>query len=191
MALIKCAECGNEISSLAPACPKCGAPKVLADPISPQPRAKTTTRGKVVAGIFVVLGLVAIFAPKKESAQPVEQAAVKPVVQEKPPEPTPEEKAKQAQEDTRHENIVRSALYIRNRLRNPESLKWEVIKSNASGDLICFGYRAENGFGGMNREQAVVVGTKISSTKANVKKYCSNGELMDAKDYVEAVLSVL
>jgi len=31
MALIKCADCGNQISDRAPACPTCGAPLVLAN----------------------------------------------------------------------------------------------------------------------------------------------------------------
>lgn len=31
MALVKCADCGNQISDRAPACPSCGAPLVLAN----------------------------------------------------------------------------------------------------------------------------------------------------------------
>jgi hypothetical protein len=56
MALIKCAECGREISDKAAACPNCGAP------VQAAPAAGTTTEGteRKSAGASSALGIVAV-----------------------------------------------------------------------------------------------------------------------------------
>jgi predicted lipid-binding transport protein (Tim44 family) len=80
MALIKCRECGREVSDKAQACPNCGAPIASAGATSPgagaaaaqahAPRAQSAT-GK---GFLGCLGLLAVFAligylfPSKDSA---------------------------------------------------------------------------------------------------------------------------
>ncbi len=66
MALIKCGECGKEISTLAPACPSCGAPRAAAGGNKDQnPKAvvvyETTSNAGVLTGIlgsfFAILGI--------------------------------------------------------------------------------------------------------------------------------------
>lgn len=72
MALIKCVECGNEVSDKANACPRCGAPVASqTSPVPPTPSAATATSarppnsakpkpfftvGRVLAWIFIVSG---------------------------------------------------------------------------------------------------------------------------------------
>jgi uncharacterized OB-fold protein len=193
MALIKCNECSNEVSSLAATCPKCGAPIKSVAPITPEKNLKRETRpaAKVAGIVLLILAAIAFFIPKKEAERPRPQAAAA-ISLAKPPEMTAAEKAKKAQEDERDKRIMTSALYIKHRLRDPDSLVWEYFLSNETGDLLCIGYRAKNGFGGMNREHAVVVGTKISTVAANVKKYCNAASgLEDVKPIVEAYLPYL
>lgn len=58
MALIKCAECGTDISNQAPTCPKCGAPLSVAAP-------KPKTRSRIWLWIFVVIvvGIIVVNFP--------------------------------------------------------------------------------------------------------------------------------
>ena len=60
MALIKCPECGREISEKAPTCPGCGAPVAAGSttPISPATHVAVTRRGGKweAAGFVLVLG---------------------------------------------------------------------------------------------------------------------------------------
>lgn len=61
MALVKCPDCGTEISDQAPACVKCGRPRGIAD----QPRTVKARSGvadgvKIGFGMFVVLPVVVI-----------------------------------------------------------------------------------------------------------------------------------
>ena len=66
MALIICRECGNEFSSRAPACPKCGDP-VDANSAPPPPSAPTVTASvstpvsQILFIVFNVLTVLALF----------------------------------------------------------------------------------------------------------------------------------
>lgn len=192
MPLTPCRECGHEISSEALACPKCGAPPLPPKEPEQPPVKKAKNNPLGVAFLIVIFtigGYVALFGEKKPPAPPSPAPVAAPTP--KPVELTPEQKAAKALEEKRSDSTVKAALHIRSGLRNPDSLKWEVIKASDDGNIVCMGYRAQNGFGGMNREQAVVVGTKISSTPENVKKHCQSGRFVDMKDYVEQILPLL
>ena len=62
MALVKCAECGKQISSLAPACPSCGAPRSAGDSktntvvIYERPSSAGMMTG-IFGSIFAILGI--------------------------------------------------------------------------------------------------------------------------------------
>ncbi len=57
MAIIKCKECGSEISNKAESCPKCGAKVNRTHPVF-----------KVIGGILLLLFAVSVFMPKDETA---------------------------------------------------------------------------------------------------------------------------
>ncbi len=64
MALIKCSECGKEVSDKAPACPNCGAP--IGSDRSPQRRDKIPVRvvragwrWEAIGALLVIGGLIA------------------------------------------------------------------------------------------------------------------------------------
>lgn len=55
MALIKCKECGNEVSSIAAACPKCGAPVVGAGVVVKKAASGIWTAVKLVMGLLTLI----------------------------------------------------------------------------------------------------------------------------------------
>lgn len=62
MALIKCHECGNEVSTEATACPKCGAkPKAMATNLNKNLKGSEVISG-LVFGVFVIWVLSSIFS---------------------------------------------------------------------------------------------------------------------------------
>lgn len=65
MALVKCHECGGDVSSEAAACPKCGAKPKLP---KPSPR-KFSLIEKIGIGIGAIIFVVWIFAPSKNDQQ--------------------------------------------------------------------------------------------------------------------------
>lgn len=68
MALIKCPDCGTEVSDRAPSCPKCGAPIAAAAETTAAGAPLTTTQGtskklklqSLIAGVILVFSLVAL-----------------------------------------------------------------------------------------------------------------------------------
>ncbi|MCH1980969.1 hypothetical protein MCG98_18765 [Ruminococcus sp. OA3] len=71
MAMINCPECGNEVSSLATTCPKCGHPMKLktsensnikSNYTSNQPEKKKKKKGSCIGGLIVIIAIVAVIA---------------------------------------------------------------------------------------------------------------------------------
>lgn len=63
MALVKCRECGKEVSSEAALCPYCGVKE-------PAPLPKKGNRFWIVAGVAVLVGAALIFIPRMLNKQP-------------------------------------------------------------------------------------------------------------------------
>ena len=139
MALIKCKECSNEVSTEAGKCPKCGA-KVK------KPMSRTT---KWILGF---LGFAVIAGAASEGMKSPEQKA--------------QEKA-QIFGDPAHTVAVRSCIRLWERefkasMKDPASLAWDkdqarVGKMTVRGKLkqvVTVPYRAKNSFGGLALEVA-------------------------------------
>ena len=60
MALIKCAECGHDISDTAASCPSCGAPVSVARPVVPPVDAKPGSNAKPENQALAVVALDAL-----------------------------------------------------------------------------------------------------------------------------------
>jgi hypothetical protein len=153
MPLIKCKDCGHEISPSAKACPQCGAP-------SPR-EANNAAIGCL--GV-IILFAVSFFGASQCTSTPKETNAT-----QEPPEIMTPAKAMESQ------RMGRAALrmgLLRQHMREPESLKWEAALSDETGDLICLRYRAKNGFGGMNVEVAIFKGDKGYDQESDWKKHC-------------------
>jgi hypothetical protein len=65
-------------------------------------------------------------------------------------------------------------------VRNPTSTRLETAYATADG-TICYIFRSQNGFGGMNRERAVFPATseKFNVSTAGWKKYCTKKAVAD------------
>lgn len=156
MALGKCRECGKEVSTEAKACPHCGATK---------PVKQTSTFTWIVAGFFAICFGIAIFgrgSASGTSPRPQVTAAK-----------TPEQLAADAKKEATFRKTAMAAAAVKSAMRDPDSLTWETIRANDDASVICMEYRARNGFGGMNREFAVLVNGKASQKPEAWNKHCT------------------
>lgn len=170
MPLITCNECGNQVSGTAKACPQCGAKgKALTGP-------KTIGNfGKVMVGAVVAVILV---AGVNNLMNP-------------PPAQTPEQQAEVALTEKRNLNIVTYARSLRATMRNPESLTFDRVTANEDGTLICFDYRAQNGFGGVNRERTAFTPAGGSREPKVVKMICGDKVMQDVTEMATAIIKTL
>lgn len=147
MALVTCKECGKEISNKADACPHCGA----------KPK-RTGCFTWIIAGVCALI-VIGVIGNMMNPAAPTPEAAKTP-----PAQKTPEQIA-------RDNGVARASVAakaIHEAARNPESFVLDLALVMPDG-TACLEYRAQNGFGGFNREQAVAPdgADKIYSTGAN------------------------
>ena len=125
MAIIKCKECGTEVSDKAKVCPKCGAPVP-----------KGTSLFTVIIGFILVMFFVGIISSNMSSN-----------------DKTPEQIAASQKSSENIQNAIQAGHFLKKSLRDPESLKYENVIATDSG-TICYEYSAKNGFGGMNSGKA-------------------------------------
>jgi hypothetical protein len=132
MALVKCKECGKEISKKAGACPHCGAKA-----------RRTGCLTWCIAGFAALVIIGAISNSMRGPDPDVGKAA------------SPPRSAEDLAADRAVSRAAVAAKSIRSGARNPDSFVLESALVMPSG-AACLEYRAQNGFGGMNREQAVI-----------------------------------
>ncbi len=75
--------------------------------------------------------------------------------------------------------------------RNPESVKFEAV-TLLKDDTVCYRYRAQNGFGGMNREFAVLLpkAKNLQTSSSAWNSHCANKEGSDMTYLVTARASL-
>src|SRR6476469_7596301 len=130
MALVACSECSKEVSTQARACPHCGAKRAKsAGPIA-----------YIFAGLFFLIVFKSCSIERRADTRTSDQIA-----------------AANAAEKDYQARLVSAATVmasIKASLRDPQSVQWSSVKSDAEGTVVCVEYRARNGFGGMNVESA-------------------------------------
>lgn len=113
------------------------------------------------------------------------------------PEPTPEQK-KQAAEDHRQENVreaerkadealetqrqsmgIMARAAIKNAARNPDSVSFETVYTDKQGSVVCVVYRAQNGFGGMNKEMLAVDENGAHQNSSFWNKHCVGSDFYE------------
>lgn len=162
MALVPCRECGQQVSTEAAACPKCGAkPK---QPIGRLP---------VIAGL-ILGGYVLTSILPSTPATPITTTP-------DPAQPAPARVKERTLSDDRFQATARVLALIKTSMRDPDSLKWDQILSNDDGTVVCVTYRGRNGFGGMNFEHVAYVKGAISTTSKAWNRYCAKQSLHDMK----------
>lgn len=134
MALIKCRECGNQVSSKAQSCPQCGAR------IARKPMGCGALIGLVLLGAFIVA--IVSTVNREDNTKPA------------PPQ-TPEQIAAKKKKDEAVARAQIGARLLKQAMRDPDSFKLSQALVMDSG-AVCYEYRARNGFGGMNVGHAVL-----------------------------------
>ena len=119
-----------------------------------------------VVGIVI---LSSIFSSGTKDQTPVAVSAADTAAEQK----KKDEKAKADKKETDRVAVVATAAYfIKTHLRNPSSVVWESMRANDDASIVCIEYRAQNGFGGMNREFLTVANGKGSQSAGAWNKSC-------------------
>lgn len=80
----------------------------------------------------------------------------------------------------RMDTAAETVKAIRGAMRDPDSLVVDSIGVDQNGDVACVAYRARNGFGGVNRESAILVGRALKKATTELwTKHCV--QLVDMK----------
>lgn len=153
MGLIRCADCGGQISTSAISCPACGRP--IKEPPAPKRRTSTVTwfvTGLLTLGVFGALVSNCVDQARRAQLTQEQRAA--------------EDKTKAAY-DKSVDRAIAGARTLREAMRNPNSFAVAKVFAIEDG-AICYTYRAQNGFGGMNQGQAILFpdNTMKSSTES-------------------------
>ncbi len=139
MALVKCRECGAQVSTQAAACPKCGAPP-------PQPPRRTKPEVWAVAAALALIFIVAI-----SSSSPTSQP------------PTREQATAQAANPQRQARLAAAGLaagLLRMGMKDPEAFVLTSLLVMPDG-TACYRYRAKNSFGAVLPGRAIRAGGKM------------------------------
>jgi len=171
MALIRCKECGKEASDGAGKCPNCGA--------------KIRKSAGLLGFLLGAAVLVAMVQCTLRTEKSKEQIAA--ISASKTTEQRAAEEKQHLADEIRFQKTVIAANAVKKAQRNPDSLVWEDIYANDDASVICLLYRAQNGFGGMNKEHIVFVGGKPSQSGAIWNKRCTGKGFIDMKHVRQAL----
>lgn len=165
MAMAVCRECKNPVSDAAKACPTCGIPS---------PVKKPSTAAVALLGLAAIVIAVGISSRCSDHHSSYIDGAPAPAVAAL----TQQEAAARRRENQELALAVAAGLQIKSMLRNPSSFSYGDTYGMPDG-AICITYRAQNGFGGMNVENAVAIGDTIVGQSADIfasswKKHCAH-----------------
>lgn len=127
---------------------------------------------KILAVLFFAYVAISIFSPKQEEDHPAASVAALVVK-------TPEEEAAERAQVKRRNMTALTAVAIKRSLHDPDSLKWSSILANDDASVICFEYRAKNGFGAMRLQHATYANEKLTEGTNAWNKNCANKKLFD------------
>jgi len=151
MALKKCEECGNQVSTKAQTCPKCGAPVK-----KEQKKYGCGTTIIVVIIIFVVLSILNEDRPVNDPPPKQKKAVLAPASQKKSTikkaiEKTPEKIRDIVTNSEWDGSVYQVEDYLKDNLKDPDSydnIEWGPVQKTNNGFMVRCKYRAKNSFGG-------------------------------------------
>lgn len=134
MALVKCKECGSEISTKAESCPKCGA-KI---------KKKGMGCGSLLVIVILAFIVIAMITPSTPTSTSSSAGEAAPSTA-----PAPREVVSNSSWDA---SVRQVEHYLKSNLKDPDSydgMEWSsVTKLDAGGFMVRHKYRAKNSFGG-------------------------------------------
>jgi hypothetical protein len=154
MALVKCHECGHSISNKAPRCPHCGVKR----------RTPTSFVTKMAAGFIafsVLIGVIGAItaehdAKKTAQAEAARRAGLTPEQKAAEAQAAKAKKTADAEAEALMSAVYTCRMFIRQRLKDPESVKWAHLgdetprQKNKDGSFTAdLSLRARNSFGGL------------------------------------------
>jgi len=155
MALIKCKECGNQVSSVAKTCPGCGA--------------KTPKRHTKAQWLFIGLATVGIVSCIANTQNKEEAAAA--VEAKKTPEQRAAESAAKLKKEAEFQRVVAGAKLLKQGAKNPKSFELDSALLMADG-TICYQYHATNSFNAVVPGFYALSATKGSDQVSDWNKWC-------------------
>ena len=143
MALVKCKDCGKEISPSAKTCPNCGAPV---------PKG-TSTATWVIGGFFSLIVASCIFRQAEVPGTTVAKA--------------PADPAKEA----RFQSVVAGARWSKNSMKNPKSFEL-VSATMPDSATACYVYRGTNSFNAVVTQRHVISNAVNSGEPDAWNRHC-------------------
>lgn len=144
------------------------------------------TRSALLFGGFIALGAVVstLSGPPKpqteaEKAAILERGRAESAAREAGDLAARAEAEQEKLEDARISAMAESQVRIKHSLRDPDSLEWDKVLSNADGSVLCFAYKAKNGFGGMTQEVVVLANNEYRRGINAWKKSCRSSSMID------------
>jgi len=155
MALVKCRECGKDVSSEAPTCPHCGvvkpAPKKAFNP--------SISGGQGCLLIIVILVVIGIIAGSGDSPSGSQASS---------------EPSKPSFESRKYEAIAGARDAVKQMLKDPESAQFSdetAFPQGVDGITVCGYVNAKNGFGGYTGNEAFVAAGDIAYLQSQVSDF--------------------
>lgn len=169
MAMVKCRECGKDVSDEAKNCPHCGIAK-------PAPPSKVGNYIKLALGAVLLISIFRCIGDQEDrkSQADAERARAEAA---KTPEQRAQEAAKKAKDEAEFQSVVARLKALKASTKNPAS--FELVEALLMDDgTVCVVYRGTNSF------NAVVTENKAISTDARVvdwNRYCGGKSGKDMK----------
>lgn len=149
MALVKCKECGKDVSTAAKACPSCGA----------APPKKTGLLTWIVGGMVAWgMGSCILSQTAREQNRPAS------------PPPTAEQLAAKAKEDADINKALAAARVIKSSTKDPASFQLESFYYFPGG-AVCVEFRGKNSFGAVVPGKGVFDGGQRILSNADGNKF--------------------
>jgi Na+-transporting methylmalonyl-CoA/oxaloacetate decarboxylase gamma subunit len=177
MALIKCHECQNDVSTEAKVCPKCGAkvrlPKEKKEALPRLAAPKMSLGVKIFIGLFVMIvvgQLIRVTTPPKTPEQIASDAAAA------------------AADDKRVGAAMLAAALIKKSAREPDSINFSSLRVSDDATVVCAVYKGRNGFGGVSEEPAVYIVGLQSGAPDSWNEHCT-GKMYEYKGRLAHVIN--
>lgn len=179
MAMVECKECGKPISHKASVCPHCG-----------RGYRRTSTFTWIMAAVIAVMFIGWLVSPSQAPHVQSATAAAS-------PSEAPRSAVSELTEAQRS-SLASGIGYLFEHARNPASFDLTNARIMKRSNNVCFTYRAQNGYGGLEIEQASY-SPKVnlmnvpgeSSFREDFNRQCSDRLSIDVTEAAQEILGLL
>ena len=147
MGLVKCSECGKEVSNAAKMCPHCGV-------ANPAPPSRLELYLKLGLGAVIVIGMVRCISDQEDRKTTAESERQR-VVAAKTPEQRAWEVAEKAKSEADFQSVVGRLRALKAASKNPATFELADVTLMDDGTL-CAEYRGTNSFNAVVTENKAI-----------------------------------